>query len=90
MAGKKGCGGKKGRSGRKSLRIEQKIVLLENLAVDGGIGYLENGTEKQKFALVKELAPKALARRLKIGGDEDNPIRVIFRAAPDPSEQEAR
>lgn len=63
-------------AGRKSKFAELRIFELENLTVNGAIEILNGDDEKRKFALIKDLAGKVLARRIKVGGDKDNPIAI--------------
>ena len=41
MAGKKGCGGKKGRSGRKPKWFEEKYNILEDLCIDRALDIMQ-------------------------------------------------
>ena len=82
--------GVKGKSGRRPKRIDDKIELVEGYSLNHCIEIYGGKDEKKKFALTKDLTGKILARRLKVGGDENSgPIRIIFRAAKSTSEPKA-
>lgn len=66
-------------AGRKSKFAELRIFELENLTVNGAIEILKGNNEKRKFLLIKDLAGKVLARRIKLGGDKDNPATIEVR-----------
>ena len=90
MAGKPGCGGKKGRSGRRPKRIEDKITLVEGYTLDKCLKIFEKGDDRQQFLLAKDLAGKVLGRRVQVSGDENGgPIRLVIRSASDKTEQKA-
>lgn len=90
MAGKPGHGGKKGKSGRRTKQIETLINQVELLTMENSKMYLQGNDEREKFQITKELSGKVLARRIKVGGDDNaKPIRIIFRAASDHAEPQA-
>jgi len=55
--------------GRKSKTAELRIHELETLTVNGAIRILNGTDEKRKFLLIRDLAGKVLARRIKLGGE---------------------
>jgi hypothetical protein len=82
--------GKKGFSGRKPKRIEEKIEIVEGYSLAHCIEIYSGTDEKKKFALTKDLTGKIIARRLKVGGNEESgPIRIVFRAARPQAESKA-
>ena len=61
---------------RKSKFAELRIFELENLTVNGAIEILNSKNEKRKFILIKDLAGKVLARRIKVTGEGENAIKI--------------
>ena len=70
------------RRGRRSKGLEARIEIVEGKTIDGCLQILSGKDEDKKFALIKDLAGKVLARRVKVGGDAGNevPIRIVFRS----------
>ena len=82
--------GKKGFSGRKPRHIEDKIELVEGYSLNHCIEIYAGDDEKKMFALTKDLTGKIIARRLKVGGNEEGgPIRIVFRASVPKAEPKA-
>lgn len=80
MAGKKGCGGKKGRSGRKSKRFEFEIARLKELSLKRAIKTLEekNAEESRKDQIMLKVIDKTLAQEVNLTSDPENPVKFEF------------
>lgn len=71
-----GHGGKRRGAGRKPRHIERQIELVEGYSLDYAMKIYEGDDEHKKFVLTKDLAGKIIARRVKLGGNENDPIKV--------------
>jgi hypothetical protein len=65
------------RMGRRPKSLEWKINVLEDLTIDGAMRILHGDNEDKKFILIKELAGKVIARRVKHGGMGENGEFII-------------
>jgi len=92
--------GKKGRSGRKSKSFEFEINRLKELSIKRAIKILEAKEPEfkdEKIALTGrqdqvtlKVIDKTLSQEITLKGDDEAPVRIIFRAAADSAKPETR
>lgn len=71
--------------GRRPKKLEEQINILEDLTVEGALRILRGKDEKRKFIIIKDLAGKVLARRVRLGGEGEKGefIMKVVRVDPE-------
>ncbi len=90
MAGKPGCGGKKGRSGRKPWDKEVEIRELWDLSIPVLKRALksDNTATSKKIEIAMYLVGKMLPKQMEVSGEGGEAVKIIYEIAKPPKDKD--